>query len=55
MENFRCTCKKLLFQIDGDTIIIKCRHCKRLIYIHTKGLVDVEFRSNEKVQYLNIG
>lgn len=44
MENFRCQCKKIVCQIEGDTVIIKCRHCKRYIHIHTKGLVQIEYR-----------
>ncbi|TDA69805.1 MAG: hypothetical protein D9V47_04265 [Clostridia bacterium] len=44
MENFRCQCKKIVCQLEGDTVIIKCRHCKRYIYIHTKGLVNIEYR-----------
>lgn len=44
MENFRCQCKKIICQIEGDTVIIKCRHCKRYIHIHTKGLVNIEYR-----------
>ncbi len=44
MENFRCQCKKIVCQIHNDTIIIKCRHCKRYIHIHTKGIINVEYR-----------
>ncbi|HHY59326.1 MAG TPA: hypothetical protein GX504_01805 [Clostridia bacterium] len=44
MKDFRCQCKKIVFQIEGDTIIIKCRHCKRYIHIRTKGLIDVQYK-----------
>lgn len=44
MENFRCQCKKIVCQIEGDTIVIKCRHCKRYIHIHTKGIVNIEYK-----------
>ncbi|KKM12524.1 hypothetical protein SY88_03055 [Clostridiales bacterium PH28_bin88] len=44
MENFRCQCKKIVCQIEGDTIVIKCRHCKRYIYINTKGIVNIEYK-----------
>jgi len=44
MENFRCQCKKIVCQIEGDMVIIKCRHCKRYIHIKTKGIIDIQFR-----------
>lgn len=44
MEDFRCQCKKIICQIEGDTIIIKCRHCKRYIHVNTKGITNIEFR-----------
>ncbi len=54
MENVRCRCGKILCQAEGDfvpagdlpqdtVILIKCRHCKRFIAIHTKGLIKVEY------------
>ena len=52
MKDFRCTCKKLLFRIEGDTIILKCRHCKRFIFIRTKGLTAVEFRQEENERWV---
>ncbi len=45
MQNFRCQCKKITFQLEGDTIIIKCRHCKRYIYITTSGIENIEFKN----------
>lgn len=44
MENFRCQCKKIVCQIEGNTVIIKCRHCKRFIHIKTKGIIDIQYR-----------
>lgn len=44
MQDFRCSCKKIVFQLDGDSIIIKCRHCKRYIQINTKGIVNIEYK-----------
>lgn len=44
MEDFRCQCKKIICQIDGNIIIIKCRHCKRFIHIQTKGIIDIEYK-----------
>ncbi len=42
MKDVRCTCNKIICQVDDDTIVIKCRHCKRFIVIRTKGTVKVE-------------
>lgn len=42
MEEVRCSCRKIVAQKDGDTVIIKCRHCKRVILIRTKGITSVE-------------
>ncbi|HEX3032666.1 MAG TPA: hypothetical protein VHS59_10555 [Bacillota bacterium] len=44
MKELRCSCKKLVCQIDGDTIIFKCRHCKSFVLIHTQGIVKMEYR-----------
>lgn len=52
MEDFRCPCKKIVCQVEGDTIIIKCRHCKRYVYIYTKGLVGVQYKLKDSPQYL---
>lgn len=40
MEDLRCKCGKIICQIEGSSIIIKCRHCKRLIIIETKGIIS---------------
>ncbi len=52
-QDLRCSCKKLVCQIEGEDIIIKCRHCKKMIYIHTRGLISMEFRTMEPLQQLN--
>ncbi|KUO52202.1 MAG: hypothetical protein APF76_03960 [Desulfitibacter sp. BRH_c19] len=44
MEFFRCQCKKIICQIEDDTIVIKCRHCKRYIHIKTYGIKDIEYK-----------
>jgi len=41
MQDVRCTCHKIVAQIDGDTIIIKCRHCKRVVLIKTAGINSI--------------
>lgn len=44
MLDFRCSCKKIIFQIEGDSVLIKCRHCKRYIQINTKGIVNFQYK-----------
>lgn len=53
MDNFRCQCKKIVCQIEGDTVIIKCRHCKRYIHIRTKGLLQIEYKLTPDVTDTN--
>ncbi|MBI2914804.1 MAG: hypothetical protein HYY08_02650 [Firmicutes bacterium] len=43
MESVRCLCGKLTCQITGDSVVIKCRRCKRLVTIETKGVLHVSF------------
>ncbi|MCL4515496.1 MAG: hypothetical protein M1379_07935 [Firmicutes bacterium] len=45
MENTRCACGKIVCQTGEDRVIIKCRHCKRYIVIHTGGIERVEHLS----------
>lgn len=52
-KDLRCSCKKLVCQIDGDDIIIKCRHCKKMVYIHTRGLISMEYRTAEPLIQFN--
>lgn len=47
MANLKCQCGKLICQVEGGSIIIKCRHCKRFIVIRTSGLLQVEIRGDE--------
>lgn len=44
MNKFRCQCHKVVCQIQKDTIIIKCRHCKRYIHIRTKGITNIKYK-----------
>ena len=39
MEDVRCQCDKIVCQIKGNDIIIKCRHCKRYVVIKTRGIL----------------
>ena len=52
-DDLRCSCKKLLCQVEGDDVVIKCRHCKKVIYIHTKGLISMEYKLEEPVVNFN--
>ncbi|GAW91450.1 hypothetical protein CHY_0353 [Calderihabitans maritimus] len=46
MQNVRCSCKKIVCQLEENTIIIKCRHCKRYILIETQGPVHIEYKTH---------
>lgn len=42
-EYMRCRCGKIVCQTTRDSVIIKCRHCKRYIIIKTEGITRIEF------------
>jgi hypothetical protein len=50
MNQFRCQCKKIICQIEGDVIIIKCRHCKRYLHIVTEGIKEIQFKLDDQVE-----
>lgn len=33
MKDMRCECGKIVCQSDQEFVIIKCRHCKRFMYV----------------------
>ncbi|MDT3700197.1 MAG: hypothetical protein RO469_12330 [Thermincola sp.] len=33
MENIRCKCGKIVCQLQGKVVLIKCRHCKRFVIL----------------------
>lgn len=33
MDDLRCQCSKIICQSDQNTVVIKCRHCKRYMVI----------------------
>lgn len=33
LEDVRCECGKIVCQSDPDYIVVKCRHCKRYMFI----------------------
>jgi len=33
MENVRCKCGKIVCQLKGNVVLIKCRHCKRFVVL----------------------
>jgi len=35
--DLRCNCGKIVCQVEGSMIIIKCRHCKQYIYLYYDG------------------
>lgn len=42
--DLKCMCGKIISQQKDRILIIKCRHCKRLVLIHLDDLEKVEFR-----------
>ncbi|KKM12526.1 hypothetical protein SY88_03065 [Clostridiales bacterium PH28_bin88] len=42
MEDVRCACHKIICQVDGNTVMIKCRHCKRYVVIKAEGQIQIE-------------
>lgn len=40
----RCLCGKIVCQASDDTVIIKCRNCKRYIIIYTNGIRGIEHK-----------
>jgi len=46
MDDVRCACNKLLAKVDGDKVIIKCRHCKRFIVIQGRQIKKIEYRES---------
>ncbi|MGE5576334.1 MAG: hypothetical protein ACM3TT_03935 [Syntrophothermus sp.] len=55
MDDVRCQCKKIVCQIEEEKIVIKCRHCKQYVIIHTKGLKDMEFKAEPETAYAAVG
>lgn len=33
MENVRCRCGKIVCQLKGRVVLVKCRHCKRFVIL----------------------
>lgn len=33
MENVRCRCGKIVCQLKGNVVLVKCRHCKRFVIL----------------------
>ena len=44
MDDLKCLCGKIVCQKEDNIIIIKCRHCKRLIIIKTQGVTSIEYK-----------
>ena len=44
MENVRCKCGKIVCQLKGSVVLIKCRHCKRFVILEFS---DQEGQENE--------
>jgi len=47
----RCLCNRLICILrDGDIIEIKCSKCKRLIEIHTRGIIKIDVVSQHPTE-----
>lgn len=33
LDNVRCKCGKIICQLEEQVVLIKCRHCKRLVML----------------------
>jgi len=33
MNHVRCKCEKIIAQMEGRKVVVKCRHCKRFVVI----------------------
>ncbi len=40
----KCMCGKIVSQQKDRVLLIKCRHCKRLVLIHLDDLNKIEYR-----------
>jgi len=56
MENVRCRCGKIVCQLKGKVVLIKCRHCKRFVILEfnqdelqENGTIDKEY--HPKIEY----
>ncbi|KXS38419.1 MULTISPECIES: hypothetical protein [unclassified Candidatus Frackibacter] len=43
MQDVRCKCNKLVAKLEGDKVIIKCRHCKQFVVIHAKQVKMITY------------
>ena len=42
MENVRCRCGKIVCQLKGKTVLVKCRHCKRFVILEFNDQEEAE-------------
>lgn len=56
MENVRCRCGKIVCQLKGKVVLIKCRHCKRFVILEfndqeTQGELSDNKEYHPKIEY----
>ena len=44
VTDVKCMCGKIVSQHTDRVLVIKCRHCKRLVLIHLDDLAKIEYR-----------
>ena len=55
MEYVRCRCDKIVAQLNGHQVVIKCRHCKRSVVITldprpSDAQPVIEYRDDTKLE-----
>lgn len=55
MENVRCKCGKIVCQLKGKVVLIKCRHCKRFVILEFSDQegqeTELAKESRPKIEY----
>jgi len=56
MENVRCKCGKIVCQLQGNVVLIKCRHCKRFVVLEfsdqeSQGDAALGKENRPKIEY----
>ena len=56
MLDIRCECGKIVCQSDNEFVVIKCRHCKRFMFVKVndynhKVTITPHFLNNEQSDY----
>lgn len=50
MENVRCKCGKIVCQLKGRVVLVKCRHCKRFVILEFSDREGLENGPPDQVE-----